>query len=157
MATCKNCNTQVADGVKFCPSCGKDVNAAAPAAQQADPSDVQENKGMAILAYLLFFVPLLAGTHKKSAFVKYHTNQGTVLFLAAIAVSIALSILSAIISAILTATMSWNALLAFASIFGIIWTVYGIAVTVLAVIGILNVVNGRMKPLPLIGKFNIIK
>jgi hypothetical protein len=33
----------------------------------------------------------------------------------------------------------------------------GLAVTALCVIGIINAVNGNMKPLPLIGKFTIIK
>ena len=31
---------------------------------------------MAIIAYILFFVPLLTGDRKKSPFVKFHTNQG---------------------------------------------------------------------------------
>ncbi len=40
------------------------------AATQADIQDAQENKTMAILAYILFFIPLLTGAHKTSAFAK---------------------------------------------------------------------------------------
>lgn len=40
--------------------------------------DAQENKGMAVLAYLIFLIPLLAA--KESKFARYHTNQGLVLF-----------------------------------------------------------------------------
>jgi len=47
--------------------------------------DVEQNKGMAIIAYILFFIPILTGDHKKSRFVMYHTNQGLVLFYSALA------------------------------------------------------------------------
>lgn len=112
---------------------------------------------MAWLSYLLFFIPLLTGAHKTSPFVKFHANQGTVLFLASLLCSIALSILSAILTGIFSASMNWGALLTVSSIFGVIWLVYGIGVTVLAVVGILNAVNGRMKPLPVVGRFTVIK
>jgi uncharacterized membrane protein len=166
MAFCANCGTQVQDGVNFCPSCGATVGGA-PAQQQAPgqqgyaartaEQDAQENKAISILAYILFFVPLLTGAHKTSPFAKYHTNQGTVLFLASLAVSIVLGILFGIISAILTATFAWRALLGFATLSGVVWLVYSLAVLALVIIGILNAVNGKMKPLPVIGKFTIVK
>jgi hypothetical protein len=178
MAFCGNCGTQVQDGVKFCPSCGQAVGAApaqqvAPqpqqaaqayqppvvpgAPQQADIRDAQDNKTMSILAYILFFIPLLTGAHKTSAFAKYHTNQGTVLFLFSLGVSIIFGILSAIITAIFTASYAWGAMLTIASIFGVIWLLYGLCVTALCVVGIVNAAQGRMKPLPLIGRITIIK
>ena len=40
-----------------------------------------KNITMAIIAYILFFVPLLTGDAKKDAFVKYHVKQGLTLFL----------------------------------------------------------------------------
>jgi len=145
MAFCSNCGNKVDDGVKFCPSCGTSMSGVPAKAQaeaeeiQADPNDAEQNKGMAIIAYLLFFVPLLTGDHKKSPFVMYHTNQGTVLFIFAVGGWIVSSILMIILI---------GALLGF---------VVGIASLVFLIIGIINVVNGRMKPLPLIGKFTIIK
>lgn len=128
------------------------------APQQADIRDAQDNKTMAWLSYLLFFIPLLTGAHKTSPFVKFHANQGTVLFLASAALSIVFGILSAIITAILTASIAtWGAALTIASIFGFIWLALAIVITVFAIVGIINAVNGRMKPLPVIGRFTIIK
>ena len=80
MAFCSNCGNQVDEGVKFCPSCGTSMTGKPAAAQtgelQADPNDAEQNKGMAIVAYILFFVPLITGDHLKSPFVQFHTNQG---------------------------------------------------------------------------------
>ena len=114
MAFCVNCGASTDDGAAQCPSCGAVIHAGQPAptwentggyvppvnpgaSAQNDTQDAQENKTMAILAYILFFVPLLAGAHKTSPFVKFHTNQGTVLFLAAAVWGIAYSILSVIL------------------------------------------------------------
>ena len=129
------------DGVKFCPSCGASVagKSTEPGELQADPDDAEQNKGMAVVAYILFFVPLLTGDHNKSPFVKYHTNQGTVLFLFSVGGWIVSSILAIIIIGIFL---------------GIVVSIVSL---IFLVIGIINAVNGRMKPLPLIGKFTIIK
>ena len=52
---------------------------------QVPPAQIQpeqkKNIGMAIVAYILFFVPLLTES-KNDPFVKYHTKQGLVLFVA---------------------------------------------------------------------------
>ena len=184
MAFCGSCGTQVQDGVRFCPTCGNDLAAAqdsqvqqaapiqptpeqqyqaapqqwqqAPQPQQyqdpyqqqqyqqayqqpyqqAPPNDAQANKGMAILAYIIFFVPLIAGTHKTSPFVKFHTNQGTVLALFGIGANILYII----------PFLGW-----------VIAPLLSIAVTVLAIIGIINASKGEMKQLPVIGKMTLIK
>ena len=112
---------------------------AEPAVQQADPKDAEQNKAMAIIAYILFFIPLLTGDHKKSPFVKFHANQGTILFLAAFAAYIVSSMLTVVIIGIFLLPLCFIASLAF------------------CIIGILNAVNGKMTPLPIIGKFTIIK
>ncbi len=103
---------------------------------QADASDVEKNKGIAALAYLIFFLPLL--TAKDSAYAKYHANQGLVLLLLGIAVSIVGSIIP---------FLGWFLIL----------PVGGIFTVVLFVMGIVNAMNGKCKPLPLIGKLEIIK
>ena len=183
MAFCGKCGTQMNDGVKFCPGCGAPNETAAPAApatpvqeappvqqnpapQQADFSakmaalnntadttaefdkaDIDQNKGMAILAYFgpLVLIPILAA--KNSKFARYHSNQGLVLLIAAVIYGIAYGILSTIIYAI-----SWR--LGFiVSIIGLV----SILFSVLAIIGIINAVNGRAKELPVIGKFKILK
>jgi len=108
-----------------------------------------KNKGMAVVAYLLFFIPLLAGAHKKSPFVKFHTNQGTVLFL----FSVPLWFATAIVTTILFRMSSGIP----AIVFGLLTPLFTILILVLLVIGIINAASGKMKPLPLIGKITIIK
>ncbi|HPN96697.1 MAG TPA: hypothetical protein PLK35_02930 [Candidatus Moranbacteria bacterium] len=108
----------------------------APVAPQGNSSDAEKNKGMAILAYIIFFIPLLAA--KDSKFAMYHANQGLVLFLA----SIIIWIVSGIIPFI-----GWF----------IIGPLGSLAIIILAIIGIINAAKGEMKPLPLIGGFTILK
>jgi len=103
--------------------------------QHLDPADVEKNKGMAIVAYIIFFIPLLAA--KDSPFAMYHANQGLTLFLAAVAVNIVFTIIPII---------GWI-LLPFANL----------AIVVLAILGIINAANGTTKPLPLIGSITLLK
>ena len=162
MAFCGKCGPQMNDSVKFCPSCGNPMEAPAPEQQaqtqqaqaqqsdlsakvtnlnntaditeQFDKDDIEKNKVMGLLAYILFFIPLLAA--KDSPFARYHANQGLVLFLAAILSSVILII----------PILGW-----------IIAPILSIVITVLAVIGIINALNGKAKELPIIGKFKILK
>lgn len=148
MAFCGNCGAQIEDGGKFCPKCGKEAGAAQPADQ-----DTQNNKTMAILAYILFFIPLLTGAHKTSPFVKYHTNQGLVLFLATVAWSIVYSILTGILTALLFRSATWGLWGLINTLLGLLW----LAPTILCILGIVNAVKGQTKPLPVIGGISILK
>ena len=110
--------------------------------EQADsPEEVvqdrQDNKLMAVIAYLgiLFIVPLLAA--KNSRFAMYHANQGIILSI----VTFGLYIIGSIIPII-----GWLLILPLATLFWFIW----------AIIGIINAANEREKSLPLIGGFNIL-
>ncbi len=112
-----------------------------------DPKDIEQNKTMALLAYLgiLVLIPIFAaGT---SPFARYHANQGLVLCIAAILYGIAYSIFSSIILAI-----SWR-LYFLVSLIGLV----GIVFLILAVMGIINALNGKAKELPLIGKYKLLK
>jgi uncharacterized membrane protein len=120
---------------------------------QGDINDAQANKGMAILSYIIFFIPLLTGAHKTSPFVKFHANQGTVLFLFAVAYNIAIGIVRAVLRAILWNGYTWGLW----SLISTLFSLLGLVPLVLVVLGIINAVNGRTKPLPVIGKFTIIK
>ena len=102
-----------------------------------DPADIQQNKSMAMLAYLwwLFLVPLFAAPQCK--FARFHANQGIVL---AIAITVA-----CIMSAILPWFIAW-----------IFWFV-DIAWLIYAIIGIKNVSEGKAKDLPIIGSVRIRK
>lgn len=56
-----------------------------------DPADIEKNKTMAGLAYILFFLPLVASPD--SPFGRFHANQGLVLLLFALIGSFVLSII----------------------------------------------------------------
>ena len=161
MAYCEKCGTKIEDYAKFCPECGQAVEPGstteqiktepaveqnAPATKEINPvnttdtieqfdkDDVEKNKVMGVLAYILFFIPLLAA--KDSPFARFHANQGLVLFLGGIASSILMVI----------PILGW-----------LLAPVVSIIIMVLSVIGIINALNGRAKVLPIIGKFKILK
>jgi len=93
-----------------------------------------KNITMAIVAYILFFVPLLTGDAKKDTFVKYHTKQGLVLFLLAVLINV----------------IGWT--IPFYFWYSISWLL-SLSTLVLLVIGISNAAAGKEQPLPLIGGF----
>ncbi len=99
-----------------------------------DPKDIEANKAMGLLGYLIFFIPLIAA--KESSFAKYHANQGFVLFLG--------FVLSSILFII--PILGW--ILA-----PILYVICG----VFSVLGIINALNGKAKDLPIVGKFKIFK
>ena len=158
MAFCTKCGTQINDDQKFCPVCGEEVKqqqneqtenkqtesnatTVTPTTNQSSTGyftkeDAEKNKMMAVLAYILFLIPLLAA--KESPFAKYHTNQGLVLFIGGVIVSILGSVIP---------FLGWFVIL----------PIGGILVTVLCVMGILNALKGEAKPLPIIGKIKILK
>lgn len=98
-----------------------------------DHRDIEQNKVMAILAYiwLLFLVPLLAA--KDSKFARFHTYQGISLF-----------ILWALINA-LRWILPYN-------LSDLVWLL-SLGHLALAIVGIVNAYQGKAKPLPLIGGF----
>ncbi|MFH5187191.1 DUF4870 domain-containing protein [Paenibacillus sp. TAB 01] len=126
-------------------SAEKEVNAVAPYGEEpndgtqalpaADPSDVSENKWIAVIAYILFFLPLLAA--RQSRFAMYHANQGLVLLIFSIAANIVLGLIPLI---------GW-----------ILLPIANLATLVLAIIGIIQAANGQLKPLPVLGTISIIK
>ncbi len=96
----------------------------------AEPADVQKNKVMAMLGYLIFFLPLLLA--KDSKFARYHANQATWVFI----ISLVASIVFGMVAGFLPAPL--NAVSSVPSIFSLIYFV----------LGIMNVSKGEMKPLP---------
>lgn len=165
MAFCGKCGQQVNEGIKFCPSCGapmsvaqepvfNKLNETADTTAQFTPQEIEEGKVMSILAYLgiLVLVPILAG--KESKYIRFHANQGLLLCLAWIAWVIIDGILNAVLRAILWRGLSmWDLYYTTSWILDLVYLVIG----VLAIIGIINVINGRAKDLPVIGKYRILK
>ena len=166
MAFCNKCGNQLPDGANNCPFCGAPTGNAqqntqntqntqnaqnfvnnmmntADTTSQFDPQDINDNKGMSVLAYIgiLFLIPLLAC--RNSRFARYHTNQGLVLFLLKLAISVVTSIFAFIpvIDPIIG---------------GLISAVGGIFTLVLMILGIINAAQGQAKELPLIGKITLL-
>lgn len=92
------------------------------------PSHAGKNIGMAVVAYILFFIPLLTDA-KNDPFVKYHVKQGLVLFIT----SFILMIVGRM------------------PVIGMFTWILNIGVLVLFIIGIMNAIGGKETPLPLIG------
>lgn len=99
------------------------------------PEDIEKNKTMAGLAYLLFFLPLI--TCPESGYAKFHANQSLLLLIVGIAGNVILGIIPVI---------GW-----------MLMPVFGIGVLILGIMGLVNGFGGKAKRLPLIGKFDILR
>jgi len=111
-------------------------------APKAESSDVEKNKPMAIIGYIipiLFFIPLLSEEGKKSPFAKFHANQQLNLLL--------FGVIGYTVSAVLMIILI-GFLLYFVVIIGSL---------VFLIMGIINAAKGEMKKLPIIGGFEILK
>lgn len=160
----------MAEDARFCPNCGASVQSGAGKkmddfANQAQEAfdrfnntedttnaytqqQIADGKVMGILSYIgfLVLVPLLAD--KNNPFVRYHANQGLVLFLGEIIYAVVRSILVRVFWIIsFWLGMMMNILL---SILSLIFIAY-------MIIGIVNVCNGKARELPLIGKIRLVK
>ncbi len=153
MSYCTRCGSKLDNDAQFCHQCGAPVEgSAAKASKEFDlnqlgkdsvdttgafrAQDIAENKVICILCYfgLLLLIPLLV--KRDSDFARFHSNQGLVLFLFNIIVSILANI----------------------PFLGFVVAIVGsVAGVVFWVMGIVNVVNGRAKTLPLIGGITLIK
>lgn len=109
--------------------------------------DINNNMLMAILCYLsiLVFVPIFAV--KDSKFVKFHANQGLVLFICELIVSAILTVIGMVIGKII--------IIGF--LFDIISWIISVAFLAVSVVGIFNVITGKAKELPIIGGIRILK
>lgn len=109
--------------------------------------DIRDNKVMAVLAYLgiLVLVPFFMA--KESRFARYHVRQGLTLFVLEIAYSMIYQILTVAILMV-----SWR-FYYIVRLFGYVALVF----PVMAVMGIVNAVNGQEKELPVIGKIRVVR
>ncbi|HWR22362.1 MAG TPA: hypothetical protein VN366_02700 [Feifaniaceae bacterium] len=99
------------------------------------PEDIEKNKTMAGLSYLLFFLPLVACP--ESGYARFHANQALILLLLGIVGNVVLGVIPAV---------SW-----------ILLPIFGIGVLILGIMGLINGFGGKVKRLPLIGKLTILK
>ena len=114
----------------------KTANQAPEAMQESfTPEDIEKNKVMAGLSYILFFLPLIACPESKYG--RIHANQGLLLLILAIAGNIVLGIIPII---------GW-----------LLMPIFALVVLILGIMGLVNVFTGKAKRLPLIGNFTILK
>lgn len=115
--------------------------AAQPAA--AD-NEVDSHKLLAVLGYILpilFFLPLVLDGSKNNAFARFHANQQLLLLIAGVGVY-------AIHNVLFIMLMAGGYFLIM---------LLNLAILVLAIMGVINAVQGHMKELPVIGQFRLLK
>lgn len=140
MRYCKKCNRKLEEGERFCPGCGE------PAAERKEQAEERRDIAMAVLAYLGILVLIPVFTGKDSEFVRYHSNQGLVLWICELIWWLIRRVVS---TAVLMASWRWYVLPDALSIASLAF--FG-----LAVMGIINAVNGRKKELPILGKIRLL-
>lgn len=108
-----------------------------------DAADIEANKIMGVFAYLswLVLIPLIGA--KDSKFARFHCNQGLVLAITEIVVAVCLGVLKKL------PLLGW--------IFAIAGDILGIVCLLMAIVGILNALNGKAKELPIIGSMKFLK
>ncbi len=107
-----------------------------------DPEDIRQNKAMAILAYISWLVLIPLFLAKNSRFARFHCNHGLLLAILETVCWVVLGILGGL------PLIGW--------IFRLVNGLLGIVFLLLAAYGIVNVVNGRAKELPVIGGIHVL-
>jgi len=101
------------------------------------PEEIDSGKTMAIIAYFIFFIPLIVDEAKNNKFAMFHTEQ-----------SIVLLILNVIVGIVGTITCG-------------IGLILYLPLLVLYIMGIVYAAQGQVKEVPLVGsfgeKFNLVK
>jgi uncharacterized membrane protein len=170
---CGKCGAQIPADNSFCGKCGYKCEANFENPQNSDktnekfkgddfskafdPGDAQTNKVAALLAYPLFFIPLIIAPNSK--FARFHANQGLIVFIFALLNSI----LQNIFRVAHWGSRGWGWFLNWSdrsgwifSPFSIITNIIGVLLIAAIIYGIVNAANGKAVEIPLIGKFRII-
>ena len=167
MRKCKICGAKIPVGAPCCTQCGAvdlqkerfdghhvfqdslDHMSGNPYEEDGyAPEDIRQNKGMALLSYLgiLVFIPILTSRH--SPYVRFHANQGLLLFI------------SSTLLQILTRFLHKLADLSFLFFgFGLAskaLNLLSLLFLLMAIWGVINVCSGQAKRLPLIGKIRLL-
>jgi len=122
------------------------MNDAEDTTEYFEPEDIEKNKWVCALAYLsiLFFLPLVVCPN--SRYGKYHANQALILFLVSVIGNVAFGIARKMLSVVF---MGWAVSIAS--------TIWGLLIFLFMLMGIFNVLGGRAKELPVIGKLRLIR
>lgn len=110
----------------------------ATGAVSISPDVVKAGKTMAFVAYLFFPIPLFAGSCRRNEFVMYHTRQAIPMT--------AINVVGLVLASIGIFAYSRTAPIT------IIGSVLHYAMFVLLIVGSVNALRGKVKPLPLLGR-----
>lgn len=158
MSYCGRCGSELKEGAEACQVCGavqgkeglnkrKMKGYGEKVSIQFEKEDIQENKAVAVLAYLGILVAIPLFFAKESKFARFHAGQG----LAVLAASVGYNIMVGIAGKILTMFSWW-----FYYLIGPM-RMAGAVFLVLSVMGIVNAANGEARELPIIGKWKLLK
>ena len=108
--------------------------------------DIEGNTLFAVLSYLgiLCLIPVFSG--KESPYVRFHANQGLVLFLTTLVLNMARALLTGL----------WIFGKVDTYLVSPLFTALNVAVFALTILGIANAVRGKAAELPVIGKIRLI-
>ena len=112
--------------------------------QSNTSADLSEYRTFAILGYIipfLFFLPLLDEKTKNVPYARFHANQQAILLVVGLGASVLYNFLFGMLM----------------SIGYILMNVSNLAILALMVIGVYNAYNNKMKELPFVGQFRILK
>lgn len=174
---CQFCGATIAMEAFICTACGRQVE---QLGAQAQPQIVVENtntnvnggiggaggaaqsldneKLMAVLSYLgfLWLVPFLTKAHESSAFVKFHLNEGLKVLVCWLGYGVARFLLGLV--KITTTEEVWGIPVEVKTrpwFITLVITLLSIAVSALAIVGVINALTGKEKKLPLLDKLPV--
>jgi uncharacterized membrane protein len=118
--------------------------------EEKSDADIGNHRAMAMLAYIpvLVIIPLVFG--QQSRFVRYHTNQGFLLF---ILEALRWGIMQVLYSALMSA-LPYHPIPA---LYGLVNSAISFVFLALAIVGGLHVISGHCEELPGIGKYQVME
>ena len=139
MAFCNACGTQLPQGAVFCPACGKGTTEGV-SSHTITAGGLTDNLA-GVLAYVTFIpaiVFLVLEPYNRNRFVRFHSFQSILLWVALAVVHVCFRIVLAI------PFVGWMALL--------VWPLYGLAAVLIWIVLVLKTYQGEMFKLPVIGE-----
>ena len=112
-----------------------------------DAKDIEKNKMMAGLGYIIFFLPMIVMNESK--FARFHANQILLLLIP----EVAITFVGTILSTMLMASFSFG----LAGIISFRMFAISIAIGVVAIMNMIAAFRGEAKRVPFIGHITIIK
>ena len=146
-------------------------------AKVAKKPKTEAHRFISTIGYIVFFIPILFGFHRKTPFSRYHAKQATILFILSTFLFIGLIVLRNVLDDLFTAShvldfedvlftnpfetdvvttnMLWRHGAGVLFHFYLTWMIHALHLMpfALMLIGMLNAASGKMKPLPVVGRF----